>query len=161
MSPEQSPPVSFAYDPAKIREMEQELVKLRRNDLQYRTLLVSMPAGVLLEDENRGIIQVNQLFCNLFGMPQQPDELIGIDCSQSAEYSKHLFREPETFVRRIEEILHRRELVTGESLDMADGRILERDYIPLFLDGYYLGHLWRYTDVTEQRRLLEKLKSVQ
>ena len=161
MSQEEHQLAPLSVDPTKLRELEQELHKLRRNDLQYRTLLMSMPAAILLEDENRGIMQVNQQFCDLFGMTQRPDELIGVDCSRSADYSKHLFADPEGFVQRINQVLSQRELVQGETIEMADGRLLERTYIPLFLDGYYLGHLWRYSDVTEQRRLLAQLRAVQ
>jgi PAS domain S-box-containing protein len=41
---------------------------------------------------------------------------------------------------------------------MADGRVLERNYIPLFIDDVYRGHLWTYNDITERKRSEIKLK---
>ena len=38
-------------------------------------------------------------------------------------------------------------------MPMADGRFLERDYIPLFAGGKFLGHQWQYRDVTEKRQV--------
>lgn len=45
---------------------------------------------------------------------------------------------------KIENILEKRERVLKDELFMEDGRILERDYIPIFNDGIYKGHLWTY-----------------
>ena len=125
---------------------------LLRTDLQYRSLIQNLQAGVLLEDEQRRIVLTNKIFCDLFGIPAPPEVLVGVDCSQSAEQSKQLFANPEEFVKRIAELLANRKLSIGEELVMANGRILERDYIPIFADKRYVGHLWRYEDITEQRR---------
>ncbi|MBK8667956.1 MAG: PAS domain S-box protein [Saprospiraceae bacterium] len=116
----------------------------------FQTLLANLQSGVLVENENREILFTNQLFCNIFGIPAAPEDLIGADCTNSAEQSKSLFQEPEIFVDRISEILDQKIAVYNESLIMADGRSLERDYIPVIINGVYKGHLWQYTDVTER-----------
>jgi len=133
---------------ASIQERTEALL---RTDRQYRSLIQNLHAGVLLEDEQRRIVLTNKIFCDLFAIPAEPEMLIGADCSQSAEQSKDLFADPEAFVLRITELLAKRQLSIREELKMADGRILERDYIPIFADKRYLGHLWRYEDITEQR----------
>ena len=40
---------------------------------------------------------------------------------------------------------------------MSDGRILERDYIPIYIDNQYKGHLWDYSDITERKKFENKL----
>ncbi|WP_428655214.1 PAS domain S-box protein [Runella sp.] len=123
---------------------------LRTTQTRMSTLITNLQKGVLVEDENRKIILVNQLFCSFFDIPDAPEALIGLDCAQSAEQSKHLFKNPEKFVQRVNELLAQQKIVIDEELHMVDGRILERDYIPIFLEGHYRGHLWKYADVTEQ-----------
>jgi PAS domain S-box-containing protein len=113
-------------------------------------------AGILLEDENRKIVATNQVFCDIFEIPVSPGELVGADCSNSAEQSKVLFSNPSLFVSRVETLLKNKVLCLNEEMNMADGRTLERDYIPIFLNGKYSGHLWKYTDVT-LRKSAEKL----
>lgn len=108
-------------------------------------------AAILLEDQNRKIVTANQAFCDMFGIPVHPDFLIGQDCSNSAEESKHQFQNPNIFVARINEILHDKTIVLNEELLFVDGRIVERDYIPLFVNGQYNGHLWKYTDITSRK----------
>jgi PAS domain S-box-containing protein len=41
-------------------------------------------------------------------------------------------------------------MVFNELLETLEGRFLERDYIPIFIEGEYKGHLWKYADVTER-----------
>ncbi|UEG48669.1 PAS domain S-box protein [Ferruginibacter lapsinanis] len=133
-----------------IAEMLNLQINKRKNAEKVFTSLISnMQSGVLLEDETRHIVFANQLFCDLFGVPVSPDDLQGVDCADSAEQHKHLFKSPDKFVENIEKILKEKKLVNGEILELDDGRIIERDFIPITIDGEYKGHLWSYTDVTE------------
>ncbi len=120
-------------------------------DLERSGLLVSsLRVGVLFEDVQRRIVQVNLAFCELFGFPG-PEAITGSDCRQAVEYMKGLFVDPERFVSRTEELVRMRQPVLLEELELVDGRVLEGEYIPL--DGLEgpIGHLWRYQDITERR----------
>ncbi|WP_028523719.1 PAS domain S-box protein [Runella limosa] len=147
--------VAVARDVTELKTTEDAL---RTTQTRLTTLITNLQKGVLVEDEYRRIILVNQLFCDLFGIPAPPDTLKGLDCSQSAEQSKHLFKNPEQFVARIEDLLLKREIVVEEELEMVDGRILQRDYIPIFLEGHYRGHLWKYADITEKHLIREQIR---
>ena len=46
----------------------------------------------------------------------------------------------------------------SDELEMKDGRILERDYIPIFNNGVYKGHLWTYNDVTIRKNYKKNLE---
>jgi two-component system, sensor histidine kinase len=126
--------------------------QLRTTASRLTTLITNIHSGVLLEDQHRKIVLTNQLFCDFFSIPVPPDYLVGMDCENSAEQSKHLFNDPEYFVARINTILKERQLVVGEELEMTGGRILERHYIPIFENGEYLGHLWNYNDITDRKK---------
>jgi PAS domain S-box-containing protein len=91
----------------------------------------------------------------MFGIPVKPELLIGSDCSDSAEQSKHLFEDQDKFVSDIERILREKKYILNDELQLADGRYFERDYIPTYVDNTYSGHLWKYRDITE-RKLAEK-----
>lgn len=115
-----------------------------------KTLLANLRSGILVEDENRIILFTNQLFCNMFSIPVSPDQMVGVDCTNSAEQSKHFFKDPEAFSEGITRILTNREVVTNELLETVDGHFYERDYIPIYIADEYKGHLWKYTDVTQR-----------
>jgi PAS domain S-box-containing protein len=123
-------------------------------------LLLNLQEGILLEDANRKITLTNQLFCDMFGIPVPPELLIGADCSNSAEQSKQLFKDPEKFVSDISKILFYKVAVYNDELELADGRYFERDYIPTYLEQNYNGHLWKYRDITVRKQAVNKLRDL-
>ncbi|UII21340.1 PAS domain-containing hybrid sensor histidine kinase/response regulator [Fulvivirga ligni] len=132
---------------------------IRKSNLRLKTTIARLNNGILLEDEDRKIIITNQVFCNIFGIPVEPELLIGSDCSNSAEEIKGLFKDPALFVQRIDELLKDKEHVIGEVIEMADGRILERDFIPVIMENQYVGHLWKYRDVTNIEQSQQLLRT--
>ncbi|MBS1510963.1 MAG: PAS domain S-box protein [Bacteroidetes bacterium] len=134
------------------RYLTQQVGKRKKAEQIFSSLITNMQNAILLEDEHRHIVFTNQAFCDMFGIPESPDSLQGSDCSSSAEQSKHLFKEPEKFVLGIQRLMQNKALVTAEILELADGRIFERDYIPIFVDEKYRGHYWSYHDITERKR---------
>lgn len=136
----------FDITPRKTLETAQ-LVSKR----QLEVVIESLDAGLLLEDEDRQVIMANQAFCDLFGIETPPERLVDMDCREAAQAAKEHFVDPEGFVARIEELLEARRKQNRDLLAMADGRFLERAYMPLFVADAYHGHLWIYRDITRQR----------
>ena len=143
------------------KRLEETIVErtseLSRTATRLSNLISNMQEAVLVEDENRMIVMVNEKFCSMFGIPVSPELLIGMDCSGSAEQSKHLFQDPEGFVSGIIILLSQRKKVIGEILKLADGRIFSRDYVPIVIEETYKGHFWKYTDITSRSRYEEAL----
>ena len=125
-------------------------IELRSTSARLASLIQNLNSGVLLEDETRKIVVVNKQFCNIFNIPILPEDMKGMDCSQSLKQTQHLFKEPEAIVNKTSQILTDRKKVIDEKIEMADGRILQRDYIPIFSGNEYLGHLWKYEDITDR-----------
>jgi len=127
---------------------------LRGNLAQLTALIGSLQHGVLFENEARRVLYTNQAFCDLFGV-SSPDMMIGADCAAAAEMSKSMFSDPEGFVRGITACLVAQKAVRNEVLTLANGRVWERDYVPITLGGERHGHLWLYRDVTGRTRSRE------
>jgi two-component system sensor histidine kinase/response regulator len=135
----------------EITDRRQSEDQLRRMSSRLLTLIANLHAGVLVEDEQRRIVLANQTFCDLFQIFLSPDELIGLDCALMATQCVALFAEPATFAQRIEDILQERQIVVAEEILLADGRIFERDYVPIQAGHDDLGHLWQYRDITARK----------
>ncbi|MDQ7772484.1 MAG: PAS domain S-box protein [Elusimicrobiales bacterium] len=121
---------------------------------ELTTLMDHMHAGVLLESPERRVMFANRQFCELFSIPAQPAELTGADCEASAQRTKEMMKDPESFIAGIREAISSGRPVTGVQLELADGRFYEQNYIPVFLkDGRFIGHMWKYNDITEKKRL--------
>jgi len=149
----------FAQMIANVDMRHKNELELRYNNELQKTLLSNIQSGIIFEDENNNIIFANELFCELFSISDVPESLNGLNCQDCLEISKNLFVDSEKFAERIGEIVHKKEIVTNEILEMVNGKFLERDYIPLFINDEYKGHLWKYNDISHQiksRALLEQ-----
>ena len=131
---------------------------LRQTERRLRSLLEHFPGAVLFEDAARRVVLVNHNFVDLFQVPADPEAIVGSDCQTAAQAAKGLFTRPEQFIEGIEERIREQAPTHGEQLAMTDGRILERDYIPIPGDGGLLGHLWLYRDITERKALETELQ---
>jgi PAS domain S-box-containing protein len=150
---------TLLYQRGLQHEYEANQVRMTALNAQLSTLVAELPAGLLLENAQRRIVFVNPEFCRLFQIAAPPEVLIGGDCANAAESSKLLFAQPEAFVHRVQEILTARTKVSCEQVVMADGRILERDYVPIMSGGEYQGHYWYYRDVTQVQQALATLRA--
>jgi sigma-B regulation protein RsbU (phosphoserine phosphatase) len=133
--------------------------RLQSTASRFSALVESQQAAVLIESENRKIVSANQAFCSLFNIPVPPSQLFGADCSQAAEQVAAMFREPEAFVRRTEQLVRAKTVVMNEELRLVDGRVFECDYIPVFVEDECRGHVWQYRDITERRRARQSIRT--
>ena len=117
---------------------------------RLRSMIDALPTPILVENENRQLVGINQAFCDMFKIPVNPDQMVGADCASAAEHAKVLFSDPEAFLTGIDLLLAKRQPVKGEVFNLVDGRVLERSYTPIFLDQVYQGHFWQYEDITER-----------
>jgi PAS domain S-box-containing protein len=126
---------------------------------RLNAVIDNLREGIVLEDENRRIMLVNEAFCEQLPKPTLPAQLIGMNGTQLAVCNSDYMREPTAFLARVAVVLAHKELVLGDKLELRDGRVLQRDYIPIHDElGRYLGQLWKFQDVTGRTRAEAELR---
>lgn len=130
---------------------------LHQANARLSALITRLPYGVLTESEDGKVALTNESFCRMFGVDVPPEALVGADCVQAAEMSKTLFVDPEAFLDGIRQRLRDRQPTSGEVLELRDGRVFERHYVPIFDGQQHRGNLWQYRDVTDLRRAEREL----
>jgi len=135
------------------RELEEMTSKLK-------TLIESLRVGVIFEDQDRRTALTNRTLCEMFGIDYDGN-IFCQDCRRASEQYRSLFIDPDSFSGRVNEIVNKGEAVLNEELQLADGKVLERDYVPIRSDSNIVGHLWQYRDVTDRRRLENQLLHAQ
>jgi PAS domain S-box-containing protein len=125
---------------------------------QLQALVTNLRDGVLFVDDDRHIMFANQAMCDLFEIGMPPRALVGWSTADIRQHSAALTTDPEAFVGRVEELYRTWQPAAGDELRLHNGRVLERDYVPVQLDADRRGHLWLYRDVT-QRHLLDEQRN--
>lgn len=123
------------------------------------TLVLNLNSGIILEDENRKIVLSNNKFCELFKLEAQPHDLFGMDCKLASEQNKVLFKDPLSFVQRMDEVVEGKVAVFGDQLEMVDGKSLERNYTPIIVNEKIKGYLWTFRDVTLEKNYSRSLEA--
>jgi len=111
--------------------------------------------ALLVETSDRKVLFMNNAFVSMFGLGGSPDEHIGRDTQQMFEQHSGMVSNLKEFLSRASSVAKKGEMVVGEEVRLADGRILQRDYIPLANEGF-AAHFWQYRDVTGQKRFEEQ-----
>ena len=147
--------VGFAHD---LTEQVKTYEKISRTNTYLESLISNMQAGVLVEDENRRISIINSFLINMFIEGKKPhiNDLIGISCADFMENAKHLIIDPISFSNRLNKLIEGKKICINEEILLVDGRVLERDFVPLFTNEDRKGALWVYRDVS-QRKMVEQL----
>ena len=118
--------------------------------LRLSVLIENLQEGVLMEDENRKITLVNRAFCDLFSVRLIPEDLIGKNYVNAQNHIKRLFENTNDFIQLESEVVNNKHIVIGQALNLANGRVYERDYVPIYVETGYAGNLWKYRDCTEK-----------
>jgi PAS domain S-box-containing protein len=143
----------FITDITEKKKSEQELEFSKRELIsslaKIRTIINSIDGGLLMEDASRKVSFVNQKFLELFGICGSDDQIIGTDCVANIEKCKWVFNDPVEFASSVERQIIERKPVVGIEFALKDGRVFERDYIPI-ADAHG-SHLWIYRDVTSRK----------
>ena len=147
--------VAMIEDITREKEAEE---KIRASEERMATLIKNLQTGILLEDQDRKVVLANQKFCDLFGIPVNPDAIKGVNGAKSIHKYKNMFLQPDVVLKRIDHVVNKKQVVTADEMELLDGRTFERDYIPLFNDGEYQGHLWSYNDITLRKNYRKNLE---
>ncbi len=142
-----------------ITKEKEALEKLRDSENRLSTLIVHLQSGILLEDNLKNIQVVNKKFCSLFGQCENDNSMQGKKTAYFHEKVKHLFKVPEEFIDINSLVMQKNDEVYKQELELIDGRIIERNGIPIIQDGVYKGYLWSYYDITIGKRYEEILEA--
>jgi PAS domain S-box-containing protein len=134
-----------------ISERKKADEKLNESEHRLVSLITNLQNGILVEDEHRNVVLTNDMYCDMFGINASPENLKGEYSANYVDKIKSLFNDEDFFEEKILSLLEFQKPELDELLEMKDGRILKRDYIPICNDKIYKGHLWKYTDVTAEK----------
>lgn len=119
------------------------------------TLLQRFPGGVLMEDAEDAVVMTNQLFCDLFELPNAPETLSGLPHARLRD----MLGEPRADWLHIPDGRGREQRKTIE-VTTPGGRALEIDWVPITHEKDYLGRVWLVRDISERKQQEARLTAL-
>ncbi|HYO58779.1 ATP-binding protein [Archangium sp.] len=149
--------VSEGGRPSKLRGIMVDITEQHRaqEHLEHtvsllRATLDSTADGVMVVDQGRRITAFNGRFQELWDVPE---ELLALrDAEKVGEHVRSQLKYPEQALTRRPELLADSGKESIDTLELRDGRILERYSRPQRLGDTIVGRVWSYRDVTAERR---------
>jgi PAS domain S-box-containing protein len=137
----------------EIKERERLEERDHANLERLRATVQILPIGAIVTDEKEKILNVNERFCQMFDIQETAEALSGMQLADMLAVAKRQTQQPEFYIERLRKTIEKRQEKLGEEIEMCSGRILLRDYLPIFAQGRARGHLFLYRDVTQERRI--------
>jgi diguanylate cyclase (GGDEF)-like protein/PAS domain S-box-containing protein len=149
----------------RIKELlDRQLAEKRRSQRELEALLSLQQAtlestadGILVVDREGKIVSSNRRFKEMWRLPDEVLE--GGDDEAAIAFVLDQLIEPESFVRKIEQLYNRPDAESIDMLHFKDRRVFERYSRPQRgTEGEIHGRVWSFRDVTERERIEARLR---
>lgn len=111
--------------------------------------------GILVIDEHRSVIDYNQRFLELWGIPTpaaRRDEVL-------LEFVLPKLKHPETFLERVQWLYEHPTESSRDEVELIDGRTFDRYSAPIASpEGRPYGRVWYFRDMTDRKLLEQQLQ---
>lgn len=146
---------------AELARSEREQRRYAESAEQERARLVAllsaMNLGILFVGKDGRVVYHNPAFVRIWTI-EDKGQLIGMTAPQVLAQSSSILSRPDHFSHHLLSVLETREVSDSFEIHMADGRVVTQLNYPVRdKNNHFIGHLWIYEDVTNERQTAEQL----
>jgi diguanylate cyclase (GGDEF)-like protein/PAS domain S-box-containing protein len=138
-----------------ISEKKKTEEALRKSELSLQSVLQSTADGILAVGSENEILFVSERFAELWQIP--PLVMSSKDDSILLRHALDQLSDPQSFLKKVQELYKSKE-ESFDTLTFKDGRVFERLSRPLMQGAEVVGRVWSFRNITESKRIEEKLE---
>ncbi len=150
--------VSSLFVTRDITDRKKSEEELKRSSSLLQATLESTKDGILVVDNSGKFSGYNGQFIKMWNIPD--DILKERDDKKAIVAATELLVDPSYFVERVEALYAHPEEISFDSLELKDGRTIERFSQPQRMNDEIAGRVWSFRDVTEQKKAEEETKKI-
>jgi PAS domain S-box-containing protein len=146
----------------RYEQLQHALTESRKAESELRSALSIVEAtleatadGILVVDAEGCIVQTNDQFAELWGIPEHV--LAERDDDSAIDWVLDQLEEPDEFLQRVRALYATPEVDSFDTIRFKDGRVIERFSKPQEIDGRIVGRVWSFRDISKRRQLEEQL----
>jgi PAS domain S-box-containing protein len=149
--------------------MNQAAITIHRlwseKELQFRNLILSTQQeaaidGILVVNEEGGMISSNRRFFDMWGIP--PDIVESKSDKHMMQLIIDKFINPEKFINKMKYLYADRDETSQEEIALKDGRIFDSYSAPMLdAGGKYYGRVWYFRDITDHKQAEEEKRNLE
>ena len=139
-------------------ELSNAQLDAQQQHTRLTALAQNLRMGIMLVDHEGRVVLINRRYCELFGFSNDTANIYGTSGLEIAARSKHNYADPAAYLAHATETRAAGRTRLNEEVLLADGRVLERDYI--VLDDAMAGRLVCYRDVTVRHRRTARANTI-
>ena len=138
-----------------VTDQQQADLQLRKALSLLQATLDATADGIMVVDGSGQIVSFNQRLIEMWGVPESI--LAAGNRRHVTEFVSDQPARPDEFRAEVERVYREPDTESNDVLEFRDGRVFERISRPQRVDGETVGRVWCFRDVTERKRLEERL----
>ena len=146
--------IGVAFD---VTEHKEATRALERSVALLQATIDATADGILVVDANGKMVHFNRRFVDIWGIP---DEVAASrDENKALEFVLGKLQDPAAFVKKVMTVYAQPGAISHDTLELNNGRLIERDSLPQIVDGRTVGRVWSFRDVTVRKHVEEDVEN--
>lgn len=101
--------------------------------------------GILVVDSNRRIVSLNRKLIEMWCFPKHL--VVSQDEKLALEFASSHLKNPNSFLKQVQEIYIHMEIEVHDTIKLKDGRIFERYSMPQRLEDTNVARIWTFREI--------------